>query len=103
MSKLSQVNGAVAAIWHVIARYPAVSAGLANVVIVIAAKFGLHLSANQVVETATATATILGILVHMGVIPVTKVDNVKSGLKSKVPDNTMVANVETAAKPPEAK
>lgn len=84
MSKLSQVNGAVAAIWHVIARYPAVSAGLANIVIVIAAKFGLHLSANQVVETATAAAAILGILVHMGVIPVTKVQNVSAGVKPTV-------------------
>ena len=37
------------------------------------------------VEFAAAAAGVFGILVHMGVIPVAKVDNVNAGIKPTVP------------------
>ena len=84
MNKLGVFNGAVSAIWGIIAKYPAVSAGLVNIAVVIGAKVGLNLSATNVVEVAGAAAAILAVLVHMGVIPVTKVDNVKAGIAPTV-------------------
>jgi len=90
MSKLGRINGGVAAIWGIITRYPAVSAGLVNIAVVVATRFGLHLTADQVVEVAGAAAAILGVLVHMGVIPVTKVANVKAGVKPTVPSDSVV-------------
>jgi hypothetical protein len=84
MSKLGVFNGAVVAIWNVIAKYPAVSAGLVNIAVVVGAKVGLNLSATSLVEVAGAAAAILAVLVHMGVIPVTKVDNVKAGIAPTV-------------------
>jgi hypothetical protein len=84
MSKLGVFNGAAIAIWSVISKYPAVSAGLVNIAVVVGAKVGLNLSATTLVEVAGAAAAILAILVHMGVIPVTKVDNVKAGIAPTV-------------------
>jgi hypothetical protein len=77
---LGQLNGVAFAIWGVIARYPAVSAGLANIAVVVGTKFGLNLNATQVTEVAGAAAAILAILVHAGVIPVAKVQNVNAGI-----------------------
>jgi hypothetical protein len=74
----------------------AAAAALGNIVVVLAASFGLHLSVDQLAATAAVVAGIFGVLVHAGVIPVTKVDNVKAGLvptikgKASVLDSPMV-------------
>jgi hypothetical protein len=82
--KLLKVVSVVAAVWAVIARYPAVSAGLFQVIVVLGAAFGLHLTTAQLGSGASFIAAVFGVLVHMGVIPVTKVDNVRVGLKPAV-------------------
>jgi hypothetical protein len=92
MSKLGVFNGAAIAIWNVIAKYPAVSAGLVNIAVVVGAKIGLNLSATTLVEVAGAAAAILAVLVHMGVIPVTKVDNVKAGIAPTVKGKASMLN-----------
>ena len=96
MSKLGVFNGAAIAIWNVIAKYPAVSAGLVNIAVVVGAKVGLNLSATTLVEVAGAAAAILAVLVHMGVIPVTKVDNVKAGIAPSVKGKASVLSTPMA-------
>lgn len=54
-------------------RYPAALAAVTNIVIALAARFGLHLTADQVVYLFTATTAILGALVHIGVVPLAKI------------------------------
>jgi hypothetical protein len=67
-------------IWKLIARYPAVSAAIGNVLVVLGASLGLHFTVTQLTTTAAIVAGIFGVLVHAGVIPVTKVDNVHAGI-----------------------
>ena len=74
------LNAAVS-VWKLVARYPALSAGLSQVVILIAAQVGLSLTTTQLASIAGVVATIFAVLVHAGVIPVTKVDNVQVGIK----------------------
>lgn len=69
-------------VWKLVARYPAVSAGLTNVAIVLGSYLGLDLTATQLTTVATAVAAVFGVLVTIGVIPVTNVDGVKAGLKA---------------------
>jgi hypothetical protein len=66
MNKLFNV---VAGLYHVLAKYPSIAAGLANIVVVMAATFGFHLTANQVVTVVSFTAAVTAVLVHAGVIP----------------------------------
>ena len=99
MSKIGERVGLVAAVWGLIARYPALSAGLAQIVIVLGAAFGLDLTAAQLASGASFIAALFGLLVSAGVIPVTKVANVKAGLKSTVPHDVVVATPEVAATP----
>ena len=61
--------------------------------------FGLDLTAAQLASGASFIAALFGLLVSAGVIPVTKVANVKAGLKSTVPHDVVVATPEVAAKP----
>jgi len=75
-----KVLNAVVGIWTLIAKYPAASAAIGNIIVVLAAAFGLHLTVDQLAGAAAIVAGIFGVLVHAGVIPVTKVDNVKAGL-----------------------
>ena len=84
MSKLSQSVGLTVALWRLVARYPAVSSGIFQVIVVLGAAFGLHLTTTQLASGASFIAAVFGLLVHAGVIPVTKVDNVKAGIKPAV-------------------
>lgn len=83
----------VAAIWTVIAKYPAVTAGLFNVIIIAGAQVGLHLTSPQLASLAGCVAGVFALLVHIGVIPVTKVANVKAGIKPTVPNAVVTAPV----------
>ena len=69
MSKLFSV---VSGIYGVLVKYPAISAGLANIAVAVGAKFGLHLTADQLVAAVSFTAAITAVLVHAGVIPMAK-------------------------------
>ena len=84
-------------IWKTVAKYPAVSAGLANVLIVLGSYVGLNLTTGQLTTLATAIAAIFGVLVHIGVIPVTNVDGVKAGFKAT--PGTLVLVPESEPKP----
>ena len=91
MSKVGERVGLVAAVWSLIARYPAVSAGLFQIVVVLGAAFGLHLTTTQLASGASFIAALFGLLVHAGVIPITKVGNVNAGVKTTVPRAGVVA------------
>lgn len=90
----------VVAVWKLVAKYPALSAGLSQVIILIAAQLGLSLTTTQLASVAGVVATLFAVAVSAGVIPVTKVANVKAGLKPTVPVNVVVATPEVAAKMP---
>lgn len=98
-----KILNAVVGIWTLIARYPAASAAIGNIVVVLAASFGLHFSVDQLAATAAIVAGVFGVLVHAGVIPVTKVDNVKAGLvptikgKASVLDTPMAGQSDAKA------
>src|SRR3954451_116532 len=77
-------------VWKLVARYPALTAGVFQVIIIVGAKFGLHLTADQLASMAGVIAVVFGLLVHAGVIPVAKVANVKAGLKPTVPGSVEV-------------
>lgn len=96
------VNVAIG-IWPLIAKYPAVTAGLFNVLIIVGAHFGLHLTTDELTSLAGTLAAVTAVLVHAGVIPVTKVANVKAGLKPTVPADSYadVPNHYTAPVTPE--
>lgn len=102
---MGKVVGLVVALWGIVAKYPALSAGLANIIIVAGAQVGLHLSTAELASIAGAAAALFGVLVTAGVIPVTKVANVKAGLGNKVPDAGAIlvgtGAVVTAPEPPE--
>lgn len=91
MNPVKLISGVVT-VWKLVAKYPAISAGLAQVAVLIGAQFGLHLTTGQLASFAGAIAGIFALLVHAGVIPVTKVDNVKAGLKPTVPADVAVAD-----------
>ncbi len=78
---MSKVLNSVVGIWKVVARYPAAAAAIANIVVVLGASFGLHFSVDQLATTAAIVAGVFGVLVHAGVIPVTKIQNVAAGVK----------------------
>jgi hypothetical protein len=79
-----KILNAVVGIWTLIAKYPAAAAAIGNIVVVLGASFGLHFSVDQLAATAAIVAGVFGILVHAGVIPVTKVDNVKAGISPTI-------------------
>jgi hypothetical protein len=63
-------------IWTALAgfvkRYPAAVAAGLNVVVVVAAKFGFHVSVTTLAVIASAVAAVLGAWVHTRVSPVKK-------------------------------
>jgi anti-sigma factor RsiW len=69
---MNKLYSAASGIYGLLLRYPAVSAALANIAVVMAATFGFHLTADQVVTTVSFTAALTGVLVHAGVIPMHK-------------------------------
>jgi hypothetical protein len=71
--------------WKLVASYPALTAGVFQVIIIAGAQIGWQLTTPQLSTLAGTVAAVFAILVHMGVIPVTKVANVKAGLKPDVP------------------
>lgn len=81
-------------VWRAVAKYPALTAAVFQVIIIVAAKFGLHLTAAQLTSVAGVIAAGFGVLVHMGVIPVTKVDNVKAGVKPSVPTGVIAVGID---------
>lgn len=92
----------VVMVWKLVARYPALSAGVAQIIILVGTKIGLHLTTEQLTTLAGIIAAVFALLVHSGVIPVTKVANVKAGLKPTVPAAVEVgepASVMNATKP----
>lgn len=92
------LNAAVS-VWKLVARYPALSAGLSQVVILIAAQVGLSLTTTQLASIAGVVATIFAVLVHAGVIPVTKVDNVQVGLKPVIQGQASVLSTPDVGQP----
>lgn len=69
---MSKVLNVAAGLYNVLRKYPAIAAGLANIVVVMAATFGFKLTADQVVTAVSFAAAITGVLVHYGVIPLHK-------------------------------
>lgn len=78
---LTKILNPIVAAWKFVASYPALTAGVFQVIIIVATQLGFHLTTDQLASLAGTVAVVFGILVHAGVIPVTKVDNVKAGLK----------------------
>lgn len=73
MSKLARLLTVASVIWKLVAHYPAATAAVFNVIIVIGAAFGLHFTPEQLATTASIVAVIFGALVHENVIPMSKV------------------------------
>jgi hypothetical protein len=96
-----KVLNLVVATWQLVAKYPALTAAVFQVIVLAGTQVGLHLTTTQLSSLAGTVAVVFGILVHAGVIPVTKVDNVKAGVKPDVPKGVVVAGAETNAKPVE--
>ena len=76
----------VAGLYKVLVKYPAIAAGLANIVVVAAATFGFHLTSDQVVTAVSFTAAVTAVLVHAGVTPLheAKKGNVPEKVKQAV-------------------
>lgn len=91
----------IVATWKLVAKYPALTAAVFQVIVIAGTQVGLHLTTAQLSSLAGTVAVVFGILVHAGVIPVTKVANVQAGLKPDVPKGVVVATPETDAKPAE--
>ena len=89
----------LAGIWQLAAKYPAMTAGVSNVVIIAGATVGLHLTTAELASIASAVAAVFAVLVHAGVIPVTKVSNVKAGVKPTVPSAVEVGEPLSATVP----
>lgn len=85
---MNKFMSALSGIYGVLVKFPAVSAGLAQVAVVMAATFGFKLSADQVVTAVTFCAAITTVLIHVGVIPMAKakVGNVPLEVKQAVID-----------------
>lgn len=62
------------AVGRQIARYPAIVAALANIAVIMAANFGLHLTPGQLVAFVSVAAGLLGIIVHSNVSPLARVE-----------------------------
>lgn len=93
-----KVLNLIVAIWRLVAKYPALSAGVFNVIILAGTQIGLHLTTAQLSTLAGTVAAVFAVLVHAGVIPVTKVANVKAGVKPTVPVGVAVSSAESDAK-----
>ena len=90
----------VISIWQLVARYPALTAGIFNVVIIAGAAIGLHLTNSELAGTAGFVAALTALIIHSGVIPTAKVTNVKAGLKPTVPNTVNVAVPRTVSDVP---
>jgi hypothetical protein len=53
--------------------YPALSAALVNILVLLAAKYGLNVSAAELAVIGSGVAAILGLGVHQSVTPVVRV------------------------------
>lgn len=73
MNKVARLLSYASAAWRLIARFPAATAAIANVIIVVAAAFGLHLNTAELATVASVVAAVFGALVHAGVVPLVKV------------------------------
>lgn len=96
MRKLIQVLSIAAVVWKLVARYPAAVAAIGNMLVVVGAAVGLHLTTGELATVASVIAGVFGVLVHAGVIPVTKAANVKAGVKPTVPNVVTVHEKESA-------
>jgi len=94
-----KVVSLIVAIWQLVARYPAVTAGVFQVIIVAGAAVGLNLTTAELASIAGLVASVFAVLVHAGVIPVTKVSNVKAGVKPTVPSAVEVGEPLSATVP----
>lgn len=52
--------------------YPALAAAVVNAGVIAAGWFGLHVSPADLVYYAGVTSVLLGLIVHMGVVPLTR-------------------------------
>ena len=73
MHKVARFLSFASGLWKLVAHYPAATAAVANVIIVVAATFGLHLNATELATVASIVAAVFGALVHSGVVPLVKV------------------------------
>lgn len=53
-----------------IRNYPAISMALANIAVVVLAKYGLHVTATELVAIVTAMVSMTGLYVHQNVTPI---------------------------------
>lgn len=87
MKNLIKDVAIVAAIWRLVARYPAATAAVGNIIIVLATGFGLHLTGAELATFASVVAAVFGALVHANVIPLgthkEAIEAAKSGPKAK--------------------
>lgn len=73
---MTKLVSALASIQKLLKDYPALSAALVNVGVVLAAYFGLHITADQLVGFVAVANVLFGIIVHSNVTPVNKLNSV---------------------------
>jgi hypothetical protein len=66
------LKNVISALRNIVKGYPALTAGLANVVIVLAARWGIHVTADQLAGLGAAVAAILAGIIHASVSPTQK-------------------------------
>lgn len=73
MHKVARFLSFASGLWKLVAHYPAATAAIANVIIVVAADLGFHLTVTELTTVASIVAVVFGALVHSGVVPLVKV------------------------------
>lgn len=63
-------------VWKILKCYPALSAALVNVGVVLLSYFGFHVSGDQLIYIAGLAAALLGVVVHSNVTPVAKLNSI---------------------------
>ena len=69
---MSKFFGVVTGLYGILVKYPAIAGGLATILVAMASTFGLHWTTEQVVSVVSFTAAVVGLLIHLNVIPVAK-------------------------------
>lgn len=70
---MNKVANVYLTVYRVLRTYPAMSAAVLNVIVALAAYFGLHMTADQLAGFFAVTSIILGMVVHSNVVPLPKV------------------------------
>jgi len=69
---VNKLVAAFATVSKILATYPAISAALVNVGVIVAAYFGLPLTGAEIVYLVSVVTTLLGVVVHSNVVPLVR-------------------------------